>query len=84
MLVSQLLTQALASYLGLMGAAVPIDILKIEGREVWIRVDRQDARSVRAGLGSWAGKVGGGNVGWRIYGEGVGGVVGTGEDVFGG
>ncbi|KAH7073699.1 hypothetical protein BKA63DRAFT_604030 [Paraphoma chrysanthemicola] len=53
--VSPLLTQPLSQYLGTTGAAVPIDILKTGGRDVWIRVPRQDARALRASLSSWVG-----------------------------
>lgn len=75
---SQLLTSALTAYLGLTGAAIPIDILKIEGRDVWIRVPKGDARGVRAALGSWVG----GKVVWRVLGEGVG-IQGDGAEMFG-
>ncbi|KAH3955873.1 hypothetical protein HBH70_014310 [Parastagonospora nodorum] len=82
LLISQLLTQALSSYLGLTGAAIPVDILKSEGREVWIRVPARDARGVRAGLSSWCGKVGGMGVSWRVQG-GLGAGGGGGEEIFG-
>ncbi|KAH7089733.1 hypothetical protein FB567DRAFT_627035 [Paraphoma chrysanthemicola] len=53
--ISPLLTQPLAQYLGTTGAATPIDILKTAGRDVWIRVPRQDARALRASLSTWVG-----------------------------
>lgn len=80
LLTSQLLTNALSTYLGLTGAAIPVDILKSEGRDAWIRVPSRDARGVRAGVSSWTGKVGGVGVSWRVR-EGLGG--GDGGDVFG-
>lgn len=49
------MTPPLQSYLGLTGAAIPIDILKSEGRDVWIRVERQDAKGLQAGLSGWVG-----------------------------
>ncbi|EUC33471.1 hypothetical protein COCCADRAFT_96051 [Bipolaris zeicola 26-R-13] len=92
LLISPLLTSALRTYLGTMGAAIPIDILKTAGREVWIRVPRQDVRGVRAALGSWVGRVEGEDVGveagrvgvaWRVLGgAGVLGGMGDGSEVF--
>lgn len=61
-----------------------MDILKSEGRDVWIRFPSRDARGVRAGLSSWTGKVGGVGVSWRVRGEGLGGGDGDGGEVFGG
>ncbi|EMD59447.1 hypothetical protein COCSADRAFT_258776 [Bipolaris sorokiniana ND90Pr] len=93
LLISPLLTSALRTYLGTMGAAIPVDILKTAGSEVWIRVPRQDVRGVRAALGSWVGRVEGEDVGveegkigvaWRVLGgAGVLGGVGDGSEVFG-
>ncbi|EUC43191.1 hypothetical protein COCMIDRAFT_38863 [Bipolaris oryzae ATCC 44560] len=93
LLISPLLTSALRAYLGTMGAAIPVDILKTAGREVWIRVPRQDVRGVKAALGSWVGRVEGEDVGgeagrvgvaWRVVGgAGVLGGMGDGGEVFG-
>ncbi|EMD87354.1 hypothetical protein COCC4DRAFT_134175 [Bipolaris maydis ATCC 48331] len=93
LLVSSLLTSALRTYLGTMGTAIPVDILKTAGRDVWIRVPRQDVRGVRAALGSWIGRVEGEDVGveggkvgvaWKVLGgAGVLGGMGGGEEVFG-
>lgn len=76
-----------------MGTAIPVDILKTAGRDVWIRVPRQDVRGVRAALGSWIGRVEGEDVGveggkvgvaWKVLGgAGVLGGMGGGEEVFG-
>ncbi|KAF1970138.1 hypothetical protein BU23DRAFT_557032 [Bimuria novae-zelandiae CBS 107.79] len=94
-----LLTPALQSYLGLMGAAIPIDILKSEGRDVWVRVARQDARGVQASLSGWvgncdgelvpgAGEEGGKRVrvAWRLMSKdgNLGLVLGDGSDLFDG
>lgn len=73
--VSSLVTSALTSYLGTTGAAIPIDILRVDGADAWIRVPRVDGRAIKAGLGGWVGK---GNVGWRVVDEEGGG------DLFGG
>lgn len=73
------LTTALQQFLGLSGTAIPIDILKIEGSECWIRVPREDAGMV-------VGALGGGVGGWRVVGRGEWlGVVagGGGEGLFG-
>ena len=48
-----------------------MDILKVENRECWIRVPREDLTAVVAALGGWVGR--GENatgVGWRIRGSG--------------
>ncbi|KAI9843484.1 MAG: hypothetical protein M1837_006330 [Sclerophora amabilis] len=64
------LTAALTQFLGLTGSAMPIDILKVEGRDCWIRVAREDLNAVAAAVGGW---VGGGQadavVGWRVKGK---------------
>ncbi|KAH8726062.1 hypothetical protein GQ44DRAFT_680262 [Phaeosphaeriaceae sp. PMI808] len=65
-----LLTRPLTAYLGATGAAIPLDVLQQRGREIWIRVARQDARGVRAALSSWVGTWEGGGVAWRVCGEG--------------
>lgn len=45
------ITAALHQFLGVHGAAVPIDVLKLEGSEVWIRVPADD----RSALGLFDG-----------------------------
>ncbi|KAF2128946.1 hypothetical protein P153DRAFT_397158 [Dothidotthia symphoricarpi CBS 119687] len=85
--VSTLLTHPLSAYLGTTGSAIPIDIVKTRGREVWVRVPRGDARAVRAGVSGWVGGWEGERVAWRVLGEGgvLGvGMGGGGGDVFGG
>ncbi|KAH8702554.1 hypothetical protein BGW36DRAFT_424826 [Talaromyces proteolyticus] len=51
------LSAALAQFLGLMGTAVSIDILKIEDENgvLWIRVPREDGAAVVAAVSSWVG-----------------------------
>lgn len=76
------LTAALQQFLGMTGTAIPIDFLKVEGREVWVRVPREDGAAVVEAVSGW---VGGESVGWRVKGKGdwLGTVVaGTGKELF--
>jgi ribonuclease P/MRP protein subunit POP8 len=57
------LTSALRQFLGLTGTAISIDILKVEGKECWIRVAREDIRAVIAAIGGW---IGGSTVDQRV------------------
>ncbi|QDS76678.1 hypothetical protein FKW77_000298 [Venturia effusa] len=63
--VRRYLTAALSRFLGQMGAAVPIDILKIDGRHVWVRVPSHDAAAVHEALSSWVSSSG-------VVGDGAG------------
>lgn len=81
------LTSALSQFLGLTGAAIPVDILHLRGREVWVRVARGDGSAVVAAVSGWVGGGGGQGsaVGWRVRGRGawLGGLVGgDGGDLF--
>ncbi|KAI9818469.1 MAG: hypothetical protein M1827_000528 [Pycnora praestabilis] len=84
------LTSALSQFLGLTGTAIPIDFLKVAGREVWIRVPREDGSAVVAAAGGWMGGNGSGvkegeQVGWRVRGMGkwLGGLVaGSGMELY--
>lgn len=95
--VSTLLLPPLTAFLGLTGSSIPLDVLKTEGRDVWIRVQRADARALRASLSGWIGScesdlipgagVGGRvKVAWRTRGsaETLGLLVGDGMELFGG
>ena len=64
------LTSALTQFLGLTGSAISVDILKVEGRECWIRVPREDLSPLLAAVGGWVGGNGEGQVGWRVRGSG--------------
>ncbi|KAF4837742.1 hypothetical protein CGCTS75_v000795 [Colletotrichum tropicale] len=46
---------ALRQFLGATGSAIPIDILKVEDRECWLRVPRQDLSPFAAAITAWAG-----------------------------
>jgi ribonuclease P/MRP protein subunit POP8 len=84
--------RALKQYLGTTGAAIPVDVLKHERQELWIRVPREDGQAVVAALGGWVGNAGDGTtsemVGWRVncWGNWLGALVGDGgqEAVFAG
>lgn len=70
--------------MGMTGTAIPVDFLKIEERDVWIRVPREDASKVVGALSQWAGK--NGAVGWRVRGRGewlVSLAAGDGRKLFG-
>jgi ribonuclease P/MRP protein subunit POP8 len=57
--VRRYLMAALSRFLGQMGAATPLDILKIEQQDVWIRVPRDDSTAVHESVSSWVGIQGG-------------------------
>ncbi|KXH24875.1 hypothetical protein CSAL01_00211 [Colletotrichum salicis] len=46
---------ALGQFLGATGSAIPIDILKVEGAQCWLRVPRQDLSPFTAAITAWAG-----------------------------
>ncbi|KAH8798977.1 hypothetical protein F5882DRAFT_186954 [Hyaloscypha sp. PMI_1271] len=67
------ITAALTQFLGITGAAISVDILKVEGTECWIRVPREDLSPVVAAVGGWVGGPGhetAGKVGWKVKGRG--------------
>ena len=59
------LTAALSQFLGLHGAAIPFDVLKLEDQDVWIRLPSDDRSALVAAVGGW---VSGGGEGWRVKG----------------
>lgn len=59
------LTSALSQFLGLHGAAIPFDILKLECQDVWIRLPAEDQSALVAAVGGWISK---GGEGWRVKG----------------
>lgn len=59
------LTAALSQFLGLHGAAIPIDVLKLEGADLWIRVPFEDHSNVIAAVGGW---ISGKGEAWRVKG----------------
>ncbi|KAI9661438.1 MAG: hypothetical protein M1829_006269 [Trizodia sp. TS-e1964] len=78
------LTSALTQFLGLAGAAISVDILKVEAQEVWIRVPAEDLSAVVAAVGGWAGREEDGDceVGWQVraYGDWLGALVKAGGE----
>jgi ribonuclease P/MRP protein subunit POP8 len=65
------ITAALTQFLGLTGSAISMDILKVDGRECWIRVPREDLSPVMAAVGGWVGgNEEAGKVGWRVKASG--------------
>jgi ribonuclease P/MRP protein subunit POP8 len=78
------ITSALQRSFGLSGQAIPVDILKLEGDEVWIRVPVEDATAVHESLSSWVGTEMGGQR-WAVKGRDewlVRLVAGDGQDLF--
>jgi ribonuclease P/MRP protein subunit POP8 len=65
------ITSALTQFLGLTGSAMSVDILKVQGKESWIRVPREDLSPVVAAMGGWFGKSEAeGSVGWKVKASG--------------
>ncbi|KIV98627.1 uncharacterized protein PV09_09575 [Verruconis gallopava] len=78
------LTSALQRFVGLHGAAIPVDILKLKDKEMWIRVPREDGTAVHEALAGWVND----SVRWIVKGKdewlarlATGGVKG-GQDLF--
>jgi ribonuclease P/MRP protein subunit POP8 len=65
------LTSGLNQFLGLTGAAISVDILKVDRNGCWIRVPRVDLSAVVAAMGQWIG-TGEGNakVAWKLKASG--------------
>ncbi|KZF22599.1 hypothetical protein L228DRAFT_238533 [Xylona heveae TC161] len=83
------LTTALHQFLGLTGTAIPIDLLKVQGRQAWLRVAQEDMGAVVAAVSGWVG--GGGttadaeSIGWRVHATGnwlAGMISGGGQELF--
>ncbi|KAK3308648.1 uncharacterized protein B0T15DRAFT_391594 [Chaetomium strumarium] len=49
------LTAALRQFLGDTGAAIPIDILLVQGQSAWVRVPREDLAAFAAGVTAFPG-----------------------------
>jgi len=49
------LSAALSLFLGVTGAAIPVDILKVERRQCWVRVPRDDLAPFTAAVTAWPG-----------------------------
>lgn len=57
------ITSALQQFLGMTGTAIPIDFLKAKGRDIWIRVPREDGAVFANAINAWIGVEG---MAWRI------------------
>lgn len=65
------ITSALTQFLGLTGSSISVDILKVQGKECWIRVPREDLSPVVAAAGGWVGGTEAeGRVGWKVKASG--------------
>lgn len=53
-------TKALGQFLGVTGTAIPIDILKVQSKECWIRMPRQDLGPFTSAITAWTGESRGG------------------------
>ncbi len=51
---------ALKRFLGVLGAAIPVDVLKVQGGECWVRLPREDFSRFAAAMTAWPGTGGGG------------------------
>ena len=63
------LKSALNQSLGLTGTAIPIDILKVEDQDVWVRIPYDDGNAVRAAVSTWSDSAKG--VSLRVMGSGA-------------
>ena len=59
------LTSALSQFLGVHGAAIAFDVMKLEGQDVWIRLPTGDRNALIAAVGGWVSNNG---EGWRVKG----------------
>lgn len=59
------ITAALSQFLGLHGAAIPFDVLKLEQQDAWIRLPAEDRSALIAAVGGWVSASG---EGWRVKG----------------
>lgn len=48
-------TSAMTQFLGVTGAAIPVDILKVDATECWLRVPRPDLGAFAAAITAWPG-----------------------------
>ncbi|GAM83663.1 hypothetical protein ANO11243_016510 [Dothideomycetidae sp. 11243] len=49
---------ALKGFLGMHGTAMSVDLLKVDGRSLWVRVPREDVNAFVAAVGGWVGSGG--------------------------
>jgi ribonuclease P/MRP protein subunit POP8 len=51
----QNLNSAMTRFLGLTGSSIPLDILQLEGQELWVRVPRDNSRAFHEAVSAWIG-----------------------------
>ena len=70
------LQSALTQYLGLHGAAIPIDVLQVDDQDAYIRMPYEDGSAVVAAVSQWQSRDG--KVGLRVKGRSawLGGLLG--------
>lgn len=51
----QNLNSALTRFLGLTGSSILLDIIRLEGRELWVRVPREDGKAFHEAISAWTG-----------------------------
>ncbi|KAI0840006.1 hypothetical protein F5Y06DRAFT_245786 [Hypoxylon sp. FL0890] len=77
-------TSALKQFLGATGVGIPLDILKVEGKDCWLRMPREDLGAFSAAITAWQGSYqDGSHYSFRIQGcsDWLGALVGRdGED----
>lgn len=65
------IVSALTQFLGLTGAAIPFDILKVNGSRCWIRTAREDLVALLAAIAAWHGASSEqGRLAWKIKAKG--------------
>jgi|SRR3569833_75312 len=75
-------TAALTQFLGATGAGMPVDILKVQGSQCWVRVPREDLGAFTAAITLWRGPGEGGSstlLQVRASGNWLGGLLGRSE-----
>lgn len=70
------LSAALKQFLGATGSGMPIDILKVQGKESWVRVPREDLGAFAAALTAWSGSGNSTGLIIRAAGDWLGALVG--------
>jgi ribonuclease P/MRP protein subunit POP8 len=53
--VKQYLNSATTRFLGLIGSAIPVDILNLAGNDVWVRVPRDTSVAFHEAVSAWSG-----------------------------
>ena len=65
----QNLNNALTRFLGLTGSSIPLDIMKLEGPELWVRVPRDSSRAFHEAISAWVGGGQGGQARFVVKGK---------------